>query len=223
MAEFMYWKIGEGIELLINEQAYLDYRSRLEKIGFTVGNYIARVNGVDPRAYHSVDGFIALNTVDERGDLQETFFNAQNIEMAVTHGKGKSAITNVLLNCSDEFYQTMQSAEQISRAGMCDGWYENEGEHKPSIYRKSPHVYECPMSSVKVHFNEESGLEVSIDQVAVIERHYSWEQERVTVLPYLIYSREDMQGLVPKAGHAAFSTQKEDLEKMSYIYPTPYK
>ena len=223
MAEFMYWKIGGGIELLINEQAYLDYRKRLEKINYPVGDYIARINGVDPQAYHSVDGFIGLNSVDERGDIQEIFFNAQNIEMAVTHGTGKGAMTNVLLNCNDEFYQTMQTAEQISRAGMSDGWYDVEQSDKPSIYRKSPHVYECPLPSVKVDFNEQSRLKVSIDQIAVIERHYNSDKQRVTVLPYKIYSREDLQYIEPKIGHAYFSTQKEDLEQMSYIYPTPYR
>jgi hypothetical protein len=223
MAEFMYWKIGGGVELLINEQAYLDYRKRLEKINFTVGDYISRIKALDPHAYHSVDGFIGLNTVDERGDLQEIFFNAQNIEMAVTYGKGKDAITNVLLNCSGDFYQTMQSAEQISRAGMADGWYDLDGAEKASIYRQSPHVYECPLPSVKVDFNDESCLKVPIDQIAVIERHYNWDKQRVTVLPYMIYSREDLQYIEPKIGHAHFSTQKEDLDQMSYIYPTPYR
>lgn len=223
MAEFMYWKIGGGVELLINEQAYLDYRKRLDKINYTVGDYIARVNSIDPNAYHSVDGFIGLNSVDERGDIQEIFFNAHNIEMAVTYGKGKGVVTNVLLNCHDEFYQTMQSAQQISRAGMEDGWYDIEEPEKPSIFRKSPHVYECPLPSVKVAFNEQNRLKVSMDQIAVIERHYYTEKQRVTVLPYLIFSREELQGIAPKIGYASFSTQKQDLDQMSYIYPTPYK
>lgn len=221
MAEFIYWQLGDNTQILINEQAYLDYRTRLEQINTIVSDKIALAQKAQRRGRLSVDGYIGVNAYDKSGNLTQTFLNSTNIEMVISEGSGHPKYTGVLMNYADDFIYTSENAEQISCAGMCYDLHDPKSTKDVEAHERVPHVYECPISPIKVKWEDSETLShVFSDQIVVIQRDHNQDSDRVVVLSDLINSREQMDGVEIYEARANFSTQKAPHGQMSYIYPS---
>lgn len=221
MAEFVFWKIGADTQLLINEQAYLDYRARLEQLDYYVASQLRLVKDREPQGRLSVDGYVGLHHFNEEGKLSKIFMNVNNLEMAISHGNEHPKHTSVLMNYDDDFYYTLENAEQISCAGMCYDLHDPEDPSQVEAHERVPHIYECPVSPVDVcDENGERLSSVFADQIAIIEASSDWDSNRLVILSDMINSREQTDCLDVQTGWAKFSTQKEPHGALSYIYPS---
>lgn len=227
MTEFVYWKIGPDTQILMNEQVYLDFRSRVEDLNNIMGEYLSHVKGREPDARLSVDGFMGLNYYNAHKILTPIFMNTNNVDFVLSAGTKRQKFTGLLTNFSDDIYYTRENAQQISLAGMCVNFDELEEDGVIDVYQKPPHIYECPISDIDVDMDGSGQLSrIYAEHIAVIERPCELDadsqfndSDKLIILPQSITSREQMDGQVVQHGRAKFSTQKVPHGEASYIYP----
>lgn len=212
MAEFLYWKIGETTELVMNEQAYLDFKHDQKTSQSMISDYMSLIRGREPEKRATIHGFIGLHKKDEEQNISRVFLNAVTLKVAMSMGvAGACKETDIITSFSALPFSSIENAGQIIKAGSCEHL---DAPDEQSLSARNPYVYEFPMATIKADIKGQGLSEIFTDQIASIT------DDALTILPEGTYCGADINEYDLVYGRCALSQQKMSHSQMSYIYPS---